>query len=901
MNRRVFAKILTTSLFGGFSCKRPEIPLQSNVKPTNAPLIENIIEFNTTFPYYPLPIPISVSIYNRFPFAIKPTDNKSFTRGNIPSFVLASLYVLYDKFRNISPRVNNLPTNLNTAVSQVFTLIDNTLSNKQNIAIITSLSNSKFLNEICNEIENLRSGIKIIQLPHIDFLESQAKASQLFFNRSSLILNDISTKKLIVNFGQDFLQHDALAPYYQGRFNKVRQKLVTFEDVVSLTGLNSNLRIVAEEQEITRFALSVLKSILEEKRLNSILSEFNTFFPNGIWLKPPESVLKLVLENLDNIVFLCNPYFSKEVQLVVLLLNHICNVIPESIIDLALYISNIKKFDEFIDTLQKYNLLIFIDYNPYFSLNRQLVEIIEKDNKNLVQLSIYQNELTEKVKIFIPLQTYFEYWLDQKSPDGKILAQQRITNPINLNSISNIEFFFKLKNHLMGIEPSNNYIGELFNYYFESTLEENFEENLRNGFFIEEKSHSDFKFTPANIKAIFKSLSETNQNTSKFGIKIIPHIENYSGEYSNNPYLRELPDPVFGSSWISPLISHYESSLGETSDSILIDSGKETTKIPTRFLKEINAKTNFIVYRNSFYFNKFLNANIPSLNTNFVNINNDYLLYGKLQNSKTQTDLPMISRISVITSNANFKSLQDVEAINKSTHLNKQILAPEMQWSMVVDVEKCIGCNNCILACQLENNIPIVGETNIKKNRDLLWINVIKVNNKGKIKFYPLMCQHCDNAPCESVCPVGATSHNKEGLNEMTYNQCIGSRICMANCPYGVRRFNFLDPEKVHPNYIPMMMNPFVTVRSRGVTEKCTFCIQRINFGRAKAKLFGDENNFNVKTACQEACPVGAIKFGRKKEMIGKENQQNLYVLLPEFNTKPNVYYEMTDNEKENS
>ncbi|MFN3781235.1 MAG: 4Fe-4S dicluster domain-containing protein, partial [Candidatus Kapaibacteriota bacterium] len=212
--------------------------------------------------------------------------------------------------------------------------------------------------------------------------------------------------------------------------------------------------------------------------------------------------------------------------------------------------------------------------------------------------------------------------------------------------------------------------------------------------------------------------------------------------------------------------------------------------------------------------------------------------------------------------------------------------------------DKCIGCNLCMLACQIENNIPVVGEKIISRNRDLFWINVLKLPKSEMFYFLPLMCQHCNYAPCESVCPVGATSHSSEGINEMTYNQCIGSRFCMANCPYHVRKFNFQHPEKSHIHYIPEIMNPLVTVRSRGVSEKCTFCIHKLNFAKTKAKLFNESSDFPIQTACQAACPVQAIDFGRKKQLLTKEKKNYLYLLLQNFNTHPNVYYKSTKNDQ---
>jgi molybdopterin-containing oxidoreductase family iron-sulfur binding subunit len=216
---------------------------------------------------------------------------------------------------------------------------------------------------------------------------------------------------------------------------------------------------------------------------------------------------------------------------------------------------------------------------------------------------------------------------------------------------------------------------------------------------------------------------------------------------------------------------------------------------------------------------------------------------------------------------------------------------------MLIDTVRCTGCNACVIACQIENNIPVIGIEEMDKNRSMHWIRIntyLNVsNNSINGKFEPLMCQHCENAPCESVCPVGATSHSPEGLNEMTYNRCIGARYCMVNCPYEVRSFNFKDHTKEIKSPLQLILNKDVTVRSRGVAEKCTFCVQRLNEARSK----GVDSISSVQTACQEACPMGAITFGNLLDNSSKlkqridYNSNRSYKLLESLNTLPAITY----------
>jgi molybdopterin-containing oxidoreductase family iron-sulfur binding subunit len=226
---------------------------------------------------------------------------------------------------------------------------------------------------------------------------------------------------------------------------------------------------------------------------------------------------------------------------------------------------------------------------------------------------------------------------------------------------------------------------------------------------------------------------------------------------------------------------------------------------------------------------------------------------------------------------------------------------PQHRWGMAIDLTACVGCNACVMACQAENNIPVVGREQVLAGRIMHWLRIDRYvadpsDATETSHFQPVPCMHCEKAPCEVVCPVHATTHSPEGINEMTYNRCVGTRFCSNNCPYKVRRFNFYQYTDYGSEMLKLRANPEVSVRQRGVMEKCTYCVQRINNAQIDAQRLGRTlKDGDVVTACQAACPTEAIVFG---DLHAPDSRVARYFKLPlnysmlaELNTQPRTTY----------
>ena len=396
------------------------------------------------------------------------------------------------------------------------------------------------------------------------------------------------------------------------------------------------------------------------------------------------------------------------------------------------------------------------------------------------------------------------------------------------------------------------------------------------------------------------------------------------GRYGNNPWLHELPDPVSKVCWdnylsVSPadavergLEDEMLVSIDGIELPVLIQPGQAdgTVSLALGYGRTVAGKVGDNLGVNAFFWVAYKDGN-----RSYVKDDVELELTGKSYPiARTQTHHTMEGR--PIVRETTLKEFQEDPSAGNHFHLeaeaHSQTLYPEAKfdgyhWGMVVDQNKCTGCNNCVVSCIAENNVAVVGKEEVKNRRIMHWMRIDRYfSNKPenpKVFHQPVMCQHCDNAPCENVCPVSATMHSNEGLNQVAYVRCIGTKYCINNCPYRVRRFNwfkYMNNKKFDFNQNSelsrLVLNPDVTVRERGVVEKCTLCVQRIQEKKLEAKLEGRLLlDGEVQPACVQSCPSGALVFGNMNDPESRvsrlKKEERNYHLLEQLHTLPSVGY----------
>ena len=648
--------------------------------------------------------------------------------------------------------------------------------------------------------------------------------------------------------------------------------------------------------------------------------------------------------------------------------------------------------------------LLFNKCNPVYEYSgvAGLKEAIESV-PNKIALAYNADETSNTCNIIAPVHHTLESWGDAEPKEGHLsLIQPTIAPLFDTRQAGHSLLEWASADLQRGAEqPYYEYVKSNWqdSYFADSGFVgfQGFWDKALHDGVINSGEDESINYSNINIDGTAAMGGISTPSASELEIQFIEPVSIANGQYANNPWLQEMPDPVTRCAWGNYLAVPVDydgvkkfNGLNGLKDGHMADIqiGDQTYRVPVvqQFGQmkgtvslalgygrvaggecangigvDVNPSVSFANGRAQYASANVTLSGPKGKEKNFSSVQYHHTMGVTAEDKKGETINADETTLAPGYGNI-FKGFQGAlvdrsiirhthvdhleEAVEDLKHerehhegLNKETLYPYTKyvqekysqghhWGMHVDLNACTGCGACTVACMAENNVPVVGKERVAKHQEMAWLRIDRyyygdVNNPNTV-YQPMMCQHCDNAPCENVCPVNATNHSSEGLNQMTYNRCIGTRYCANNCPYKVRRFNWLDyttadifpanQVKVNGENVPygadnltrMVLNPDVTVRSRGVIEKCSFCVQRIQEGKLTAKQEGRLiEDGDVKTACQTSCPTGAISFGDTNAKGGElaekfESPLNM-IVLEEINVRSSVQYTMKVHNRDES
>jgi molybdopterin-containing oxidoreductase family iron-sulfur binding subunit len=885
------------------------------------------------------------------PIKIEPNPNAGvYSQGTNPQ-AQASVLDLYDISKLKAPVLKNQDTTWSKVDEYVKAELAKVQASGKKIRIVSSSVNSPSTLSVIADFIKVYPNTAHIQYDPVSYT-GIIKANENSFGKAVLPKYNFDKADLIVSFGADFLGtwisgEEFTSQYVSNRNNTSLAKgkmsrHIQFEAGMSLTGTNADTRLPIKLSEQGPALITLYNAITGNNLAGGVL-------PNNT---AAEKAIKLAGKELAQMrgrgLVVCG---SNDVSTQILV-NAINSAIGSygTTIDLDTpcrrYAGNDAAYAEFVNEVNRGEVgaVFVLNANPaYDSFNAKAFA----DGMKKVPLKVSFADRADETAAFCDViainQNYLESWGDASVYEGYYTIVQPTINPI----------FNSRQAEQSLLIWSNNPVLEYYQY-----VRNNWEKNVLPLF---GKSWNDvlqsgvvFAATPKaagtyTFNLSLASVAPSVLNSSKALAKDIElHVyENNAigdGRYANNAYLQELPDSVTKVTWDNyiALAPKFAEKLGYNEFDvvtvkaangytvelpILIQPGQAigTASIALGYGRSKAGAAGNAVGQNAYPFLAFNNGTRQyASNVTIEKTGRRHEL------AQTQTHHSFEGRN--IIREATFQEFVKNPAAGSGNHGEKHktydmwdtFERPGHNWVMAIDLNACTGCGSCIVACNVENNIPVVGRDEVRRRREMHWIRIDryytindgdrKVTEEDEVEeldnldnvsvvHQVMLCQHCEHAPCETVCPVLATVHSSDGLNHMAYNRCVGTRYCANNCPYKVRRFNWFNywNDSRFDNYLnneftQLVLNPDVTARSRGVMEKCSMCIQRIQTGRLEAKLEKRAlRDGDIKMACQQACPANAIVFGDgndpESEVSKALRSERVYYVLEEINTQPGVGY----------
>lgn len=893
------------------------------------------------------------------PIKLEGIPNHPISNGGLCPVGQAHLLELYDSQRLMHPMVDGVPTNWETVDTAIKKKLDEIQRANGIVRVLTGTITSPTTKAAIQKFLSTFKNAKHIQYDALScsaILEAHEKTHGVRL----LPRYRFDQADVIVSFDADFLGTwispvEFTAAYRKGRtLDGTSPKFsyhVQFESRISLTGNNADKRMSLTPAEI-------------RSTIQQLASELSTFAGASFSFQSPstefiKTLAKRLWDARGKSLVVCG-LNDVQSQIMVNYINHLLGSYG-STVDIN-NPSNQKQgndaqVQELFDELKAgvVSALILYDTNPVYSLpnGSEFAELMKKIPLT-VTITNRVDETAGASQCVLPQPHALETWNDSEPIAGTFTMTQPVIKAFG-QSRPFVESLFTW----MG-EKKSAYTA-IQEYWQKNVFPLQREEKNFQAFWDKAVYNGFVKIdVPAKKNLVFNDkvgrdvISSSRTESSTYNLVLYPTIAILDGRHAHNPWLQELPDPVTKIVWDNyvsisqatavklgvsqgdvllievngkslELPTHIQQGQSDNVVAIALGYGRKGTdrftKIGPRWLQAKPTVTEGeLVGKNAAGFSKFENGSFQFDVTNVVlkNTGKSYQLACTQEHHSLRVPEhldPTHGERRPIIQETTFASYKKNPSAGSFEKLPLATMWPQdhqykgHHWGMVVDLTACTGCSACVVSCQAENNIPLVGKDEVFRNREMTWIRIDRYydeKNENSVAHQPMMCQHCGNAPCETVCPVLATVHSEEGLNQQIYNRCVGTRYCSNNCPYKVRRFNWFDYEHGDDMH-KLVLNPDITVRERGVMEKCSLCVQRIQEAKIEAKKNGVKvKDGDIQPACAQSCPAQAIVFGDmndpNSELVQRMKSPRYYRVLEEVGVNPSVgYMTLVRNRDENA
>ncbi len=937
VSRRGFLKLMGASmaLAGLAGCtKQPDEPIYPYIKAPEDLILGKPNYFATAHPFVTGAVPLLMKSDAYRPIKADGNPEHAYVKGGSDPFSQASVLDLYDPDR--SQHVMFRGENREWAeFAEAFRDTVAGTGDGTGICFLSATITSPTLARQWKEVQ--------AAYPKATLVQYDPAMAGTPYSRASNIQYALAGADVILSLDAEFISsatfpgfHKLVRDYADRRKDPNHlNRLYAVESTPTTTGMKAEHRLMLRASEIPAFAAELAKEI----------GVSGVDAPACAWTDEQKKYLAALVKDLKAHAGRCAviPGEQQDPSLAALALainsalgNIGKTVLPGGETVHPIPSDQIAGIKSLVDDLNlgKVNWLIILNANPVYTAPVDLgfPDAIDKA-RVIVHLGSHVDETGQIAHWHIPAAHFLESWSDARAYDGTVSIVQPLIDPLYGGKSAHNVFQVLLNEPELGAYEA---VRATWRPVIKGDFEEGWRKVLHDGWL----AGSAFATANAAPRAEIPKIPVPSSHDA-LEIVFRPDPNIYDGRWSNVGWLQELPKPVTNLSWDNAALMSGATlvKLGlEEDDIVELGANGGVVKAPVLVAPghPDNSVTVYLGYGRQFAgrvgsgqgFNAYL---IRSSASPFYTTGSIRKVDGKWGIAVTKSHY-QDHRASPFTTEANKnESLEAVEALgargiirkatvrqfqanpnfanegetHEQTHMGTSIFPnwsynEANAWGMAIDMNSCTGCNACIVSCYAENNIPVVGKQQVRIGRDMQWLRIdsyFEGDLAAPRAFYqPMMCQQCENAPCEQVCPVGATVHTPEGLNMMVYNRCVGTRYCSNNCPYKVRRFNFLLFSDYETESLKLMRNPDVTVRSRGVMEKCNYCVQRIQ----EAKINADKENRGIRdgeiiTACQQACPAKAIVFGNindpNSRVVKLRDNQLSYQLMADLNTRPRTKY----------